>query len=91
MRKLRAGVDEVMQSIGIKKKIVLACESKTRKYARRSLVANSNLKKGHIIKEKDLIPKRPGTGIPPNKINEFIGKKIKRSLLADEFINLKDI
>ena len=28
MRKLRAGVDEVMQSIGIKKKIVLACESK---------------------------------------------------------------
>tara|TARA_B100000795_G_scaffold269115_1_gene257598 strand:- start:3635 stop:4687 length:1053 start_codon:yes stop_codon:yes gene_type:complete len=91
MKKLRIDVDTLMDSIGIGKKIVLDCEKKTRKYARRSLVANTNLKKGHVIKENDLIPKRPGTGVSPNMINKFIGKKINRNLLADEFINLKDI
>ena len=50
----------------------------TRKLARRSLVAKYNIKKGQKITEKLLIPKRPGTGIPPYQINKILGKKAKK-------------
>ncbi len=44
---------------------------------RKSLHFNSDLKSGHILTEKDLIAMRPGTGISPMRIFEFIGKKLK--------------
>ena len=31
------------------------------------------MKKGQIITENDISIKRPGDGIPPNKLNELIG------------------
>ncbi len=91
LRDLRNNVDEIIKSIGINKKIVLKCEASTRKYARRSLVVKHNITKNHIITYSDLIPKRPGTGIPPYKIREVVGKRCKRDLKEDHIIKYTDL
>ena len=80
----------ILNSIGIEKKIKLKCENKTYKFARRSILANKNIKKGQIIKETDLICKRPGTGLPASQVFNIIGKKAKKIILKDEFLKLND-
>ena len=43
---------------------------------RKSIHFNSDLLSGHVLKEEDLIALRPGTGISPMRISEYIGKKL---------------
>ena len=65
-------------------------EIKQRKVMRRSIVSQSNIKKGSIIKRYDLNFKRPGTGIPPNDISSIIGKKALIDIPYDSVIKKKD-
>jgi sialic acid synthase SpsE len=53
---------------------------------RRSMHINKNLPKGSILKKEDIIIKRPGLGIIPSKINELIGKKLKKKIKADQWL-----
>ena len=48
------------------------------KFARASVVADRDMAAGHIITEKDIWVRRPGSGeIPGYKYNDIIGKKLK--------------
>jgi len=58
---------------------------------RRSVVANTDIKAGSVLQLKDLICKRPGTGISPAEIQLLIGNKLKRDLVKDEPITWEDI
>ena len=73
-------------SLGKKMKKHFKCESLTRKNARRSLVANENIKKGQIFTKKNLTTKRPGTGISANKYFKYLGKKSKKNFNYDDLI-----
>jgi len=44
------------------------------------------MKKGEIISENDLMPKRPGTGISPEYSNIVIGRRISRDLEEDTIL-----
>ena len=68
---------------GQEEKTVLPCEQVPRNEARRSLVLKRDMKKGEILNMKDLIPKRPGTGISPKYIDIIIGRHIKEDLSED--------
>ena len=57
----------------------------------KSIVAIKNLKKGSVISREDLDIKSPGGGLPPYKINEIIGKKLKREIKFEEIILEKDV
>ena len=57
-------------------KVVLNCEKIPRREARRSLVITRNMKAGEVITEKDLMAKRPGTGISPQYIDVIIGRHL---------------
>lgn len=72
--------------LGSPEKTVLDCELVPRREARRSLVVTRNMKKGEIIKEKDLMPKRPGTGISPEYAEIVIGRKVVRDLEEDTIL-----
>ncbi len=54
--------------------------------ARRSLYWSKNLNKGHKIEKSDLIPKRPGIGIPPNLSSQIIGLSIVKDIKDDTLI-----
>jgi N-acetylneuraminate synthase len=66
-------------------------EEISRKNARRSLVLNHKMKKGTLIKEKDLICKRPGTGISPVDIGSVINKVINKDLEEDHILLWEDL
>ena len=50
-----------------------------------------NVFKNHILRKKDLICKRPGTGISPKEFNKIVGKKVKYNLNEDHILKTKDI
>jgi N-acetylneuraminate synthase len=64
----------------------LACEMTSRKNARRSLVANSTIRKGQIITTKMLTMKRPGTGISPRFFDQVVGRRAGRNIAKNEII-----
>ncbi len=52
--------------------------------ARRSIIARNKIDKGQLIKENDIIIKRPGLGIHPTQINLVVGKVAKITIEEDE-------
>jgi len=76
--------------IGLKKKQPLASELNSIKYARRSLYYNSDLKKGLVLSENDIIALRPGTGISPVEYDRILGKKLIKNVTRNEPIRLSD-
>lgn len=73
------------------KREVLECEKTPRREARRSLVLTRDLKQGEIIKETDLMPKRPGTGISPEYFDIVVGRKVLRDMKEDDILMWEDI
>nr|WP_320193018.1 N-acetylneuraminate synthase family protein [uncultured Desulfobacter sp.] len=61
----------------------LESEKKARKNARRSLVSAIAIEAGTIITDDMLTWKRPGTGIPPEKIDNVIGKTAAKNIAVD--------
>tara|TARA_B100000886_G_scaffold303860_1_gene234730 strand:+ start:5175 stop:6248 length:1074 start_codon:yes stop_codon:yes gene_type:complete len=69
----------------------IPAEEISRKNARRSIVAAKCIRKGHIIKEEDIICKRPGTGISPIHWDEIIGMKTINNIEDDKLLSWDDL
>lgn len=69
--------------LGSAEKTVLDCERVPRREARRSLVLTRDMKTGEVIGEKDIMAKRPGTGISPKFTDIVIGKTVNQDLAED--------
>ena len=54
--------------------------------ARKSIVASCIIKKGELLSDKNLIAKRPGTGLSPMKWDAVIGTKATKNYQEDELI-----
>lgn len=72
--------------LGSGEKTVLDCERVPRREARRSLVLTRDMHAGEVIGEKDLMPKRPGTGISPVYTDIVVGRKLVRDLPEDTIL-----
>jgi len=90
MKQLVDNCHNVHLALGDTKRIILPEEIEQREKMRRSIIAARNLKKDDVIKESDLDAKRPGTGLPPEKITELIGKKIIRDIEKNTIIKESD-
>ena len=51
----------------------------------------SNMKKGSLVKNSDIAFKKPGSGIPPSKVNEIVGMRLKRDVSSVELLKWDDI
>lgn len=56
----------------------------------KSVVTRKDLPAGTVLVQADLALKKPGTGIPGDRLHEVVGRRIKRSLKADELLNEED-
>ncbi|MBR2706495.1 MAG: N-acetylneuraminate synthase family protein [Mogibacterium sp.] len=72
--------------LGNGEKTVLECEKVPRREARRSLVLTRDMKAGDVIRQEDIMPKRPGTGISPNYTDIVVGRKVLRDLKEDTIL-----
>ena len=70
-------IRQLEKMLGASKKFFSYNENNVRKVARKSLVTSKNIKKGSKLKKNNFVFKRPGTGISPINIKNFLGKKFK--------------
>ena len=75
---------ESMIGDGVKKSA--DCENEGKEWALKSLFAARDIGIGHAITSDDLISRRPGTGIPPSKMSEIVGKSLVTNLKKGEMV-----
>lgn len=78
-------------AMGNKERVVLEAEQEQMKKMRRSVIVTRDIKAGEILQLADLEAKRPGTGIPADKIESLVGKKLLVDKDADTQLEINDI
>lgn len=57
----------------------------------KSIVARQDLDVGTILKPEHLALKKPGTGLPEERLPAVLGKKLKHALKADALLSDQDL
>lgn len=81
----------IIDALGTGIKVLSADELEKRKKFRRSCATAGALKAGQVITKDDILFKRPGTGIPANKIYEIIGRHVAHDIAADKTLFWEDL
>jgi len=81
-------IRNVERALGDGRKRPSPCELKNIPVLRRSIFAAQPIYRGEVFSEKNLIAKRPGTGISPMEWDRIIGQHAKRDFREDEMILL---
>ena len=58
-------------------------EQEMRRIVRKSLVTARDMPVGSIIQHEDLAVKRPGTGLPPDRLDWAVGHRLRKAVAAD--------
>ena len=66
-------------------------EQKNIKAVRKSIHIANDLAGGHVIKDEDIIIKRPGNGISPMDLDKVIGKKLNKAMQGDSILRWDDL
>ena len=92
-RKMILNTRKLEKSLGDGLKKIEKNEINTVVLQRRSLRLTNNLRKGHILKKKDLISLRPCPkgSISPQEITKVIGKKLKKNMFFHDCIKWKNL
>lgn len=79
-------VRDTEKILGSKNKKITKSEKKTKLLVRKSLVAKKDIKINEIFSEENITSKRPGTGVSPFKIHNYLGKKSNKNFKKNQFI-----
>ncbi len=85
LKNLVISVRNIEKSLGMDKKIY-SKEKQIEKWAKRSLVAIKDIKKGERLNENNFWSKRPGTGISSRFYFRYLGKKLKKNIKANTLL-----
>jgi N-acetylneuraminate synthase len=93
LRQLVEGVRfiERMQSNPVDKDAAAKELEPLRNLFTKSLVARTDLPAGLTLSEQHLAAKKPGNGIPAQRLFEIVGRKLKRTILADTLLQEDDL
>jgi sialic acid synthase SpsE len=91
LRSLVNSIRIVEAALGDEEVTVLPCEEPARMYARRSIVAATDLPAGTAIAREHLIMKRPGTGVPPMEMERMLGRRTLRAIAEDQLVTWEDV
>ncbi len=87
MQSYISAISDAYLALGDGNKRIMPEEKSTKPKMQKSLTATRDIKKGETIRRKDLLIRRPGTGIPPARIKQVIGKVAAKNIKADMPIN----
>ncbi len=91
MKKLTESCTNVFLSLGQYHRSVSEEEKQQAVKMRRSMVADHALEKGHVLTLADLDASRPGIGVPPDRYEQMLGKKLNRNVESHEIIFMEDL
>ncbi|NBC17810.1 MAG: polysaccharide biosynthesis protein [Bacteroidetes bacterium] len=82
---------EVFEALGHTERVLSDEEQAKRNVMRRSLVTRRPLAAGRVLSEDDLVAKRPGTGVPPDQVDQVLGRQLRTDKKADEVLSWSDL
>lgn len=88
LKQMVLAIRNIEKALGDGIKRVTESEFKNKSIARKSIVANKEIKKGEVFTDDNLSIKRPGNGISPKMWDLVIGKKADKDYKEDELISL---
>lgn len=91
LRRLCNGVRRMEKMLGDGEKIVTASEEKNKIVARKSIVAQTDIKKGDKFTVDNITCKRPGNGISPMCWYDVLGKTAAKDFAKDALIEVEGI
>lgn len=91
LQRFNKRLDLLFERLGSFEVVVLPSEAPARQHARRSLVAQRDLPKGHVIAREDLTWKRPAHGVSPKEMDRVIGRATRREIPADSVIRWENL
>jgi N-acetylneuraminate synthase len=77
-------IRQVEAALGCGRKLPTSVELKNRSLVRRSIVAAGSIEKDCLLTTENLNFKRPGSGISPMLVWEYLGTKAERTFASDE-------
>ena len=86
LKDMVAAIRNIENALGSYEKKPSPSEIVNMDVARKSIVASCIIKKGELLSDKNLIAKRPGTGLSPMKWDAVIGTKATKNYQEDELI-----
>ena len=89
--KFVADIRRIESMIGDGVKGPAPCELGASSWALKSMVAARDLPAGHRLSASDLVAKRPGDGVPPNKADTLIGGVLVRAIRSDALVLPEDV
>jgi N,N'-diacetyllegionaminate synthase len=78
----------VQSALGDGRKHPVESEKGVAAVARKSLVAARNILRGETVKEKDIILRRPGTGLSPSMLERVVGQKARVNIPKGQLLGL---
>jgi N-acetylneuraminate synthase len=93
LRELTDGVRfiEAALSSPVDKDAAVEARSELRELFFHSVVAKQDLPAGTVLEKNHLTTKKPGTGIPAERMNELIGRKLAKQLKRDQLLSEEDL
>ena len=93
LRQLVDGVRfvERMRAHPIDKDAVASDMAPLRAIFTKSVVAREPVSAGTVLDARQLTVKKPGTGIPAERLHELVGRRLRRDLAADEMVREDDL
>ena len=93
LRQLVEGIRfvERMRASPVDKDVIARDMAPLRAIFNKSLVARERLAAGTVLTEAHLAMKKPGTGIPAERLPEIVGRVLRRNLEVDEQLRADDI
>jgi N-acetylneuraminate synthase len=82
---------ERMRANPVDKDEVLEQAQGLRSIFMKSIVARSDLPAGTLLREEHIALKKPGTGLPAERLGFVIGRRLRRPLARDDQIRLEDL
>jgi len=93
LRQLVDGVRfiEAMNANAINKDAMAESLSPLRALFTKSVVTRQGLPQGTVLRAEHLTAKKPGTGIPANRLKDLVGRTLRRTVGADELLAESDL
>jgi N,N'-diacetyllegionaminate synthase len=93
LRQLVEGIRfiETMRANPVDKDALAAESAHLRAIFTRSIVAGRDLPAGTVLAREHLTIKKPGTGLPPERLDDVVGRRLRRALTADQLLAAEDI
>ncbi len=88
-KQMVSAIRNIEQAMGDGVKRPMKSELKNRALVRKSIFARNEILKGSMIKEKDLVIRRPANGLPPTELGKVVGRKVRQNIQPNQTITWK--